>query len=279
MTTTEVSKFTEYLGNTLRDISIPPCPVILERINSEMRKDEPCFNQLALVIGSDVGLSAGLISLANSPYFGIRCRVRSVNEALNILGLRITSRAIAGLILRNLFPDTPMLVRFWDASASIARLSGWLSKNLDGIATRAEDAYTFGLFRDCGIAVLMQRLPDYPDTLKKANGETHLSFTAIEEARYPTNHAVVGCLLAQSWWLPEEICIAIRHHHEYPPISQQNSATLNMIAIAQLAEHLFQKQTKLSETCEWGKASAFCMERLGLDNESLIGIYGKIPGL
>lgn len=272
-TAVDSSQISELLENTLRDIGIPPRPAILDRINAEMRKEDPNFKQLGLVIGSDVALAAGLISLANSPFFGFRGRVRSVNEALLMLGLSVTSRAIAGLVFRQMFPVTPLLIRFWDASASIARLSGWLVQHLDNVKTRAEDAYTFGLFRDCGIAVLINRYPEYPSTLKKANAEPLLAFTTIEEAVYPTNHAVIGCLLAQAWWLPEEICLAIRHHHEYPPVGQQNSRVLNMIAISQLAEHLFQHHTGLSETQEWGKASIFCLERLGLDEESLTELY------
>lgn len=267
------SRIPELLESTLRDIGIPPRPVILDRISAEMRKEDPNFKQLALVIGSDVGLAAGLISLANSPYFGFRGRVRSVNEALMMLGLNVTSRAIAGLVFRQTFPVTPLLIRFWDSSASIARLSGWLAQHLKNTHIRAEDAYTFGLFRDCGIAVLIKRYAEYPAILKKANEEPQLPFTAVEETAYPTNHAVVGCLLAQGWWLPEEICLAIRHHHEYPPSGQQNPAARNMIALAQVAEHLFQQHTGLCETREWEKASKFCLDQLGLDPESLFQLY------
>ena len=270
---------TEKLGNTLRDIGIPPRPDILDRINSEMRKDEPDFKQLGIIIGSDVGLSAGLIALANSPYFGARGRARSINDALMLLGLSVASRAIAGLVIRKQFPSSPSLVRFWDASAAIARISGWLAQNLDGIKSRAEDAYTFGLFRDCGIAVLMKRFPEYTEVLKKANKEALLSFTAVEETSYPTNHAVVGCLLAQSWWLPEEICLSIRHHHEYPPATQLNSATLDMIAITQFAEYLFQRHSGHSATSEWNKAMTFCLSRLKLEEKDIEAILKRTAEL
>ena len=260
---------TEKLGNTLRDIGIPPRPDILDRIDGEMRKDEPNFKQLEAIITSDVGLSAGLISLANSPYFGSRGRARSVHDALMLLGLSVASRAIAGLVIRKQFPSTPSLIRFWDASAAIARISGWIAQNVDDLKPRSEDAYTFGLFRDCGIAVLIRRFPAYTDVLRKANGNCDLSFTAVEEASYPTNHAVVGCLLAQSWWLPEEICLAIRNHHEYPPTAQLNAATVDMIAVTQFAEYLFQRHTGNSETCEWKKSKAFCLERLKLEESGI----------
>ena len=268
----ESARVPELLENVLRDIGIPPRPAILDKIREEMGKDDPNLKHLATVIGSDVALSAGLIMLANSPYFGYRGRVRSVNEALMMLGLNVASRAIAGIVFRQLFPQSPTLTRFWDASASVARLSGWLAQRLD-IKLRADDAYTFGLFRDCGIAILIKRFPDYPEVLKLANQESELAFTAIEETRYPTNHAVVGCLLAQGWWLPEEICLAIRHHHEYPPSGQSNPSVIDMVAVAQLAEHLLQHHTGKSETCEWGKAASFCLSHLALDAPGLEQLY------
>ncbi len=261
------------LVDTLRDIGIPPCPAILNRINVEMGREEPDFNQVASVIASDVGLAAGLISLANSPYYGLRKRVRSVNEALMMLGLSSTSRAIAGLVLHKIFPATPTLTRFWSASARIAMLSGWLAQRLEGCRVNPEDAYSFGLFRDAGIAVLINRFPEYIDLLSRANEESPLSFTAVEEAALPTNHAVVGCLLAQGWWLPEEICLAIRFHHEYPPSAPQNKTILSLIAISQLSEHLLQYHTCLSKTGEWVKAQAFCLEQLDLTVQGLESLY------
>jgi HD-like signal output (HDOD) protein len=267
------------LSNAIRDIGIPPCPAILERINSEMSKDEPDFNQLDRIICSDVSLAAGLIAIANSPFFGLQNRVRSVNEALHMLGLGVSSRAIAGIMLRKLFPLTPSLERFWHATATIARLGGWLAKRFhNGIKVRPDDAYTFSLFRDCGIPILMRRFDQYREVLKAANEETALSFVAVEQAAFPTNHAAVGCLLAQSWWLPDEISLAIRYHHDQETLEQGSdskllAAALGLIATAQLAEHLFQYHTGLSQGQEWNKLGASCLRLLNLDEEGLAEIY------
>jgi len=260
--------FDALLETSLKDIGIPPRPAILERISAEMLKEEPDFRRLATIISADVSLAAGLIKTANSPFFGSRGRVRSVNEALITLGLEIASRALAGIILRKVFPASLHLERFWDASARIARLSGWLAQYLGNNKLRPEDAYTFGLFRDCGIPVLLMRFPGYGKVLAEANRDASLSFTAVEGAQLPTNHAMVGCLLAQSWWLPEETCLAIRHHHDAavigtpsftPPLTSRYR-----IAISQLAEHLVQRHSGLSQTHEWPKLGAACLHLLDI---------------
>jgi HD-like signal output (HDOD) protein len=264
------------LEGSLKDIGIPPRPTILDRISREMLQDEPDYKRLANIIGADVSLSASLIKTANSPFFGYRNRVRSVNEALMMLGLDVASRAIAGIILRKVFPNSLHLERFWDASARIARLSGWLAQHVGRNKLRPDDAYTFGLFRDCGIPVLLSRFPGYEKILTSANSETGRSFTVVENSQLPTNHAMVGCLLAQSWWLPEETCLAIRHHHELaiietpsitPPLTSRYR-----IAIAQFAEHLMQRHTGLSHTQEWPKLGAACLRLLDVAEDDVDAI-------
>lgn len=260
------------LENAIRDIGIPPCPSILEQINVEMARDEPDLRHLDHFISSDVALASGLIAIANSPFFGFRRHVRSVNEALQMLGLSVAARAIGGLILRKLFPPSLSLQRFWHASAAIARLGGWLAQNLAS-AQRVppEDAYTFGLFRDCGIPILMKRNPDYADVLKRANQETQRSFTEVERSLFPVDHAEVGCRLARGWWLPEDLCLAIRHHHDRRALEQStlSPGILRLIATAQVAEHLFQQRTDLSPTQEWAKLGPTCLQLLELAEEDL----------
>jgi len=267
------------LERTIIDIGIPPCPAILNRFFTEAKKDNPDYNRLANTIGTDVSLSASLIKTANSPYFGMRQRVRSANEALAILGLNTTSRAVAGIILSKTFPHIPNLERFWDASTRIARLSGWLAQQFE-IGIRPEDAHTFGLFRDCGIPVLLGRFPNYEAVLATANTDSERSFIEVEEEYMPTDHAMVGCLLAQNWWLPEEICLAIRNHHDQKTLVSADSmlpmVCRKLIATSQLAEHIVQNQLGLSLTQEWTKLGPSCLQILDLGEEFLETLYIEV---
>lgn len=267
------------LERSLREIGIPPRPVILDKIRAEMQKDEPDFNQLAQLISTDVALAASLISITNSPFFGFRGRVNSPREALMVLGLNVAGKAIAGIVMRQAFPKSPHLERFWDASARIARLSGWLAQCVTNNKLRADDAYTFGLFRDCGIPILLTHNPDYFEILNRANHETVRGFTEIEDSALPTNHTVVGTLLAQSWWLTEDTCVSIRNHHGvgllHTPNIPPSLISRQMIAVAQLAEHLLQRHSGLSYTQEWVKLGPGCMQLLNLTEEDIENILAE----
>lgn len=258
---------------TMKDIGIPPRPIILDHFKEEMRKDDPSFLRLSQIISADVALSAGLIKVVNSPYFGLRRKVDSVSDALTMLGLDVASRAIAGACLRKAFPLTPAIERFWNGSAQVAALSGWLAKNNHKTMIRADVAYTFGLFRDIGIAILLLRYPRYMETLGSANQETERSFTDVEQRDFKTDHARVGYLLGLNWCLPEEICLGIRWHHDLVAIDQTDSevpfASRYLIATSQTAEYILQCITGLSSTREWQKLGPACQRILGLSEDEL----------
>ncbi|HZX32569.1 MAG TPA: HDOD domain-containing protein [Rhodocyclaceae bacterium] len=259
----------ERLADTIRQLGIPPRPAILEKVAREVQKDEPDFRSLARIISADVSISGSLIKLVNSPFFGYRQKARTVQDALSLLGLSTISAAIATIVLRKALPTPPRLERFWDASARVAQVSGWLVQQLGtGVGVLPEEAYTFSLFRDCGIPIMAKRFPGYFETLARANADAEHSFTDVEESRHPTNHAVVGSLLGQSWWLPESTCVAIRHHHDFISLQAGGGAfspiSRRLICLAQLAEKLIQDETGLSSCCEWTKMGEACLAILRL---------------
>lgn len=272
------------LLNSIRQIGIPPRPQILERISTEMQRDEPDLRALAKIISADVSISGSLLKIVNSPFYGMRQKVRTVQDAISLLGLATTGATIAGIVLRHVLPPMPKLERFWDASARIAQISGWLAQELgvrDGV--RPEYAYTFSLFRDCGIPIMMRKFPDYFDTLALANAEAERSVTEIEDHRHPTNHAVIGSLLGQSWWLAEDTCQAIRHHHDFITLRAGGGAlppsARRLIALSHLAEMLVQHNTGLSKSCEWHKIGTACMSLLELEEAGLAEIEKSATSL
>ena len=150
--------------------------------------------------------------MANSPAFGLSRKVSTVQQAIPVLGSRVLSSLVAGFALRSSISGPVRLDRFWDSSIRVAQLAARLTKEFRGVA--ADHAYTFGLFHDCGIAVLLQRFPDYRDTLQLANADGDRSFTEVEEARHATHHAAIGCFLTRSWGLAEDISRATLIHHD-----------------------------------------------------------------
>ena len=269
------------IEQTICDIGIPSRPEILNRISAEMIKDSPNLRHLGHLIEADMGLSAGLIKTANSPYFGFRSKVFSPQEALTVLGLDVASQAIAGIILRKVFATSdPRIENLLTASAQVAALSGWIAGNDKSIGVLTNLAYTFGLFRDCGIPVMLVRFPTYARALEKANSEFLLEFTRVEQdglPEFPIDHALVGSLLVESWWLPEGIRRAIQCHHDVKVFADKSGeiplSCKKLIAIGHLAEHLRSEVLNNRISMEWGKLGAASLDILGLEEKKLLPLY------
>jgi HD-like signal output (HDOD) protein len=267
----------DLLNAELSTIKIPPRPAVMSSIEQEMRSRAPNFGTLESLISLDVGISASLLKIANSAFFGFNGNARSVKDALQILGLNTVASAIAALSLRKAFAHVPNLERYWDSSARIAQLSGWLVPQIEAChrKLRPEEAYTFGLFRDCGIPVLMSMYADYFDILKAANDEETKPFTTVEDEELHLNHALVGGALAEEWQLPIELRAAIELHHDPEAIRGLSAyrvpdTSRYFMAVSQLAEYLFQRLSGMNKTCEWSKLGQACCEVLGLQDEAAI---------
>lgn len=262
------------LQDGLLSIGIPPRPAVLDNIEQEMRSKTPNTAALEKIISLDVGVSAGLLKIANSAFFGFSGRVRSVQEALQILGLNTVASTIAALSLKKSFSHVPRMERFWDSSAAIAQISAWLTSQIAWPEHRikANEAYTFGLFRDTGIPVLMANYADYIEILRTANQEDRQAFTVIEDEELGVNHAMIGAKLAKEWRLPIEYGAAIEYHHDADAIGGGKPHLIPdiaryFIALSQLAEHLFQQASGLNSTKEWGKLGEVCLGILRLDEK------------
>lgn len=268
----------KHLEFSVRSIGIPPRPAVLVEIDAEMRRIDPDYQRINGIIGADVGLAAAVIKVANSPFFGMGRRVRNVPDALLVLGLRLTVHTIAGIILQRVFPNVPSLGDFWDSSARKARTSRWLAQQLSKqTSVHPDDAYTGGLFRDCGIPLIMAPLPEYAEVLKTANADRERCFTEIEDEAIAMNHAAFGADLAQEWSLPAETCLAIRHHHDRSALTGAGDVRLpqavrELIGITQLAEYLVQLNRGCSMSCEWDKLGSPTLAVLDIDPEQMTGL-------
>jgi HD-like signal output (HDOD) protein len=254
----------------LEKMEIPPRPGILDQIFLETRQEEPDFLKLAMLISEDMTLSASLIKTVNSPFFGLQRRVSSVQDALMLLGLEVASRMVAGILLRHTFPRHPELDELWDASLKVALLSQWLAIRLGrSLGLRPADAHTFGLFRDCGMAVMQMRQLDYAHTLTRARAEARQSFTEVERSVLGIDHAMVGSKLASDWRLSDEMAWGILFHHAIAgadaSTQQPPPASLRLVALAQFADSLLQENGHLAVDHEWDKLGAQCLAILGLD--------------
>ena len=279
----ESEMFDQEIERVATSIGIPPCPSILLELSEEAKKEEPDFSKVEKLVAKDVGLSATLLKTVNSPFYGLRTKISTVSQAISMLGLSMLSRTVSGLVLRNVFSgiDQIMMERFWDSSAKFAIATSFIAKRVPGMDR--EEAYTYGLFQNCGIPILMQRFPDYKHTLGQANNSSTRKFTDVEDEIHGTDHATMGFLMTKSWNLPESISSAVRFHHEYTVLTESttklSNESQNLIALGLLADRMVQVYSGLNFSLEWTKGGPIALEHLGLTETEFEDIHDDVVPL
>jgi putative nucleotidyltransferase with HDIG domain len=259
------------VSNILKTIFIPPCPAVVAALLVEARGDYVDFNKIIRLISGDLGLAASMMKTANSPIFALRNKVETVQKAAAVLGLKNILCIVNGLALkRSLTPNGVSMERFWERSNYHATVSTRLAHRVPGV--KQEDAYTFGLFHDCGIPILMQRFPDYKETLVTANRSAKAVWET-ETERHGTDHVTVGAMLARNWHLPDLIVKAIRMHHNFEILPDDSSNVSDevraMTAVSLLADHLIARFLDVPDEAEWMAHGTAALNYLNFDEEEL----------
>jgi putative nucleotidyltransferase with HDIG domain len=198
---------------------LPALPEVVQRIQALADDPQVPLREVGAVVAEDVGLTAKVLRIANSAYYGLQEPVISTEQAAAVIGMRS---------LKNIALQTSVVQQFqhlasrwgsdweefWAHSIFTARLCLLLSRKL-GVALEItpEESYTCGLLHDLGKVVLLDGLgEEFLSVLARA-GESGSALHQVEEEVLGFTHIDVGSLVAARWKLPEPVRHAIEFHH------------------------------------------------------------------
>lgn len=267
-------------ADLLKSIAIPPRPSLLVEIN-RILDGSGDLTKLAEVIAKDVAISASVLKTVNSPAFGLRSKIGNIKQAVQMLGASNVRNIVSGLILRTTLSGTAgmSLERFWDSSEKVANIAAHICTVLP--RAPRDEAYTFGIFRDCGIPMLMQRFPDYKETLAKAAGDDR-PMPMVEDEHHGTNHVVLGYMVAKSWGLSPTLCDALLRHHDtsiFQTTDSTSPTSRTLVAINYLAEHLNDTMIRLRDDHQWNNMGEATLTHLGLSHHDLEELKEDVAAL
>jgi putative nucleotidyltransferase with HDIG domain len=227
------------LVSRLKSVPSPP-PIYLSMMN-ELRRDEASPQKVGELVARDGGMSAKILQLVNSPFFGLRMRVAEPAHAVQLLGLE-TIRAL--VLSTHVFEqlDLRTVTRFrigkvWRhslASASCARI---VARALGLSADEAAEAFTAALLHDIGKLVLAGSLSDdYGVVVDQADAD-HAAAWTVERDMLGATHADVGAYLLGLWGLPDPIVEAVAWHHRPSQCAAQAVCPLTAVHAADAIEH------------------------------------------
>lgn len=208
---------------------LPTLPTAVARLWSLLQDDTTSARDFEDVIAPDPALTANLLRLANSAYFGLRREVVSVAHAVTVLGTKrvfevAASAGFAKTMPKNIPGYDVDAATFWNHCIAVAILSERLSSEL-GLDTPSL-TFTSGLLHDIGKLVIGSFLLEDSIQVLSRMRTDEIGFVEAEREVLGTDHAKVGATLADRWDLPEAIGLVARWHHAPDEAPQDADQTL-----------------------------------------------------
>ncbi len=217
--------------------------MVFTQVNKVLSNPNTSAYQIGAIISEDPALTAKILKLTNSAFYGNPRTITSVKQAIIILGLEVVRSLVLSASVFEIFSkkykiDKNYLDSFWRHSLSVALMSRIISrmKNFPSIL-EAEESFSAGLLHDIGKLIIVTHLPEeFKEIMQTAKDNPDDPIYNIEEEILGFDHSVVGSHLAQKWNLPEELAAAILYHHN-PEQAGEDALSTNIIHLSDYLSH------------------------------------------
>lgn len=196
---------------------LPFSPALFEKLYRQTGDAEhSALSDLAATISRDQGLTAKVLTMANSAYYGLQSEVRTVSRAVAVLGLNeIRNLVLAlgiGSIARNpKIPKTFNIAKYWEHQFSVALAARDLAGPMG--APDADSLFTAGVLHDFGkLLTALHRTGDW-QAIERLRLEQNLPCHKAEERHWGLDHGLIGAMVLKSWNIPEELYEPVNWHH------------------------------------------------------------------
>jgi putative nucleotidyltransferase with HDIG domain len=201
---------------------IPSLPEVYLELEEELTSDNASLNTLSSIINRDPIITAKILQLTNSAFFGLPNRISSTREALNLLGVNIIKNLVLSIKLFKVIERDKIQSKYfeeiWHHSNKVAEFASTIAKINNLSIKNVEDCYLGGLLHDIGKLIII-------DNFNKItfNNEDESMESKINNPL----HAPIGAYLLGLWGLPDSIVQAVLYHQSldgnFPEIKDPSS--------------------------------------------------------
>ena len=196
---------------------LPFSPGLLRKLFAQTDEQSSTgIHEIASTVSKDQGLTARLLSMANSAFYGLQSQVTNVQRALTVLGLKEVRTMVVALGVKALAGKQPVpegfdLNEYWRHQF----LVGLVAKAVARRTRKAdpENLFTAGLLHELGKLIAALYRPEDWRAVQALKAGEGLTDSEAEERHWGLDHGVVGALVLKSWDLPPELCEPVNWHH------------------------------------------------------------------
>lgn len=209
------------------------------------------INDIAETISKDQGLSARILTMANSAFYGLQSQVSSVSRAAAVLGIKEVKNIVLALGVQGLASQLPpktdfSMEEYWHHQFQVAATARNLAAD---VGAEPDTAFTCGLLHDVGkLITAIHSWDDYVGITKLIIDKKIMSCQA-EDLYWGLDHGVVGSLVLRSWKLPEQLSEPVNWHHN-PELAENFRTEAQLIGLADGLIHSSHGDSSTSDTCD-----------------------------
>lgn len=225
---------------------LPSAPKVYAAVTRALEDPDSSLKDIAQLIEKDMAISAKVLQLVNSAFFGLPQRVGSVQQALSYLGANMIRRVLLSVETFSMFegakvPGSFSLEQLQQHANAVATVA---SKLVTG-EPRSGDAFMAGTLHDVGKLILAVHVPEHFKRAMTLAAERKIPLFEAETELFGVTHAEVGAYLLGIWGLPYAIVEAVAHHHAPTRVPH---ATFDVLDAVYVAEALVSEASKVSKT-------------------------------
>jgi len=218
--------------------TLPSMPRQYQQIMEELQSEDPSLIKVGDIIESDVAMTAKILQLVNSAFFGLVRQVSSPSEAANYLGLDVIRTLVLSTGIFSQFDGDEaygaMLHKIWNDSMRVAALARKIAARYCREPLADDYAYMGGMLASIGKLVFLENLPEEYAAIERRRVVEATGYEYIERSVIGHTHAEVGAYLASLWGLPSPVveCVAFYAHPANSVATDVTSLTAVHIAHA-----------------------------------------------
>jgi HD-like signal output (HDOD) protein/CheY-like chemotaxis protein len=198
--------------------SLPSLPSLYVELVKELELPDASTKKIGQIISRDPGMTAKILQMVNSAFFGLRRHISSPADAVSLLGLDTVRALVLSVHVFSEFDGARIpgfsIDHLWSHSMTVGTLAKKIAKIEGATEHICEAALTAGLLHETGVLVLAAKLPKEYTAMLSLAREEKLSVEDAEHRIFGAGHPEVGAYLLGLWGLPDSIVEAVAFHHE-----------------------------------------------------------------
>jgi putative nucleotidyltransferase with HDIG domain len=220
---------------------LPYSPALLTTLYSQTGQNSSTpLEEIAETLSRDQGLTAKVLTMANSAFYGLQQEVTTVSRAIAVLGLAEVRSLVLAVGVKALtkgknFPREFKLNEYWEHQLTVALIARHLAPLMGGLD--GDNLFTAGVLHDLGkLLTALHRADDWR-VIDSLTREKQLSYSEAEEEYWGIEHGMLGSMVMGSWNLPEDITEPVNWHHA-PMHSPNHRRQALVLCVADAMAHI-----------------------------------------